>query len=198
MEIRVRFSEQALVKKITDIEKQVNFATAKALTDTAKQGQLEVIDKLPSKFTIRTQWVKRGIRIRAANKSNLTSKIVVFNEFMELQERGGNKRPIRAKTVSVPVGARPTKKSVTRPSKFPSRMLAKRGYYMAPVVGRSKIQGVWYKRGKRSRPKLMYTFRKSVTIKPRFDFFKTVKPLSIKVFPNNFKRAFRRAIATAR
>jgi len=58
-----------LIKRpdMTGIMKQVNFGTAKGLTDTAKQGQAAVVGAIKGTFTTRGNWfnqnMKHGIKI---------------------------------------------------------------------------------------------------------------------------------------
>ena len=119
----IRIEGKGLDRVFANLEKQVRFAAAKALTRTAQAAQAEVKRQLPKRFTIRTNWVPNGIRIRPANTSTLSASVLVMNRFMALQETGGDKTSPFGEALGVPVGARPTPQSVTRPSKFPGALL---------------------------------------------------------------------------
>lgn len=80
---------QAIVDK-----KQWDFATARALTWTAKDVQAEVVKNMRSRFKIRREWVINGIRIKPVSKNSVNgASIDVYSRdyFMGLQEFGGDK-----------------------------------------------------------------------------------------------------------
>ena len=67
------------------VPEQTRFAAAVALTRTAQDAQKEVRRQLPSRFTIRTGWVAKGIRVKMARKNNLESVVWVKDWFMTIQ-----------------------------------------------------------------------------------------------------------------
>lgn len=220
----IRFNNAAFDQALRGVEKQIRFASAVALTHTAKDAQAEVRKQFPQRFTQRTGWVPKGIQISAANKSNLKSSVRVMDHFMALQESGGIKKPQLGKVLGVPVGARPTPKSITRPSRFPGALLKKKGYFIAPITKRSLTarsggtkntarrlynksittqdlgrMALWRRRGKKRLPiDLIYIFKESVTIKPRFRFKETVRDVALERFPKRFLDALQKALETAR
>ncbi|WP_420905617.1 hypothetical protein [Candidatus Magnetaquiglobus chichijimensis] len=182
------------------MEKQLRFAAALALTNTAKDAQEEVRRQLPQRFTIRTGWVAKGIHVRAADKNTLQTSVRVLDPFMRMQEFGGDKQSPFGDSLGVPVGARPTPTSVTRPGSFPGAMLQRKGYFIAPIKHGSHVKGVWKRtgRGRREQMTLMYVFSKQVRLKPRFGFRETVRRMAMEQFPRRFAEALRQALASAR
>ncbi|MBF0097164.1 MAG: hypothetical protein HQM04_10665 [Magnetococcales bacterium] len=182
------------------MEKQIRFAAAKALTQTAQDAQEEIRRQLPERFTIRTGWVAKGIRIVPATPNKLESTVVVKDEFMIQQETGGEKTSPFGDSLGVPVGARPTPTAVTRPSRFPAALLTKPGYFIAPITHGSKTMALWKRtgRGRRTRLTLMYVFARQVRLRPRFGFRETVRNVALSRFPQRFREAIRQALATAR
>ena len=181
------------------LEKQVRFAAAVALTRTVKDSQEEVRRQLPERFTIRTGWVAKGIRIKPARKNNLEASVRVLDDFMALQETGGLRRSLSGEALAVPVGARPTPRSVTRPSKFPGRLLQKPRHFIASLPDEPQTHGVWRRGGRKGRKlKLMYVFADKVRLEPRFDFMETVKAVVEARFQENFDQALNEALASAR
>ncbi|MBF0424613.1 MAG: hypothetical protein HQL66_02165 [Magnetococcales bacterium] len=198
--VSVTVNENAVNKVFADLEKQLRFAAAQALTKTAQDAQEEVKRQLPERFTIRTGWLAKGIRIRPASRNNLKASVLVKDAFMALQETGGDKTSPFGDALGVPVGARPTPQNITRPSKFPGALLAKKGFFIAPITHGSKTTGVWKRTGKgrRERLQLMYVFERKVRLKPRFGFHETVRKVAVERFPHRFAEALRQALASLR
>lgn len=82
------------LRSITEAE-QFRFAAARALTKTAVEVQAEVRRNMPSRFTLRRQWVVKGIVVDKATKQDLTATVRSRDKFMGLQEVGGPKSPLR-------------------------------------------------------------------------------------------------------
>nr|CRH06049.1 Conserved protein of unknown function [Candidatus Magnetococcus massalia] len=197
--IRVEANTRQVERAASNITKQARYATALALTRTVQDTQAEVRRRLPERFTIRTGWVAKGIRVKPAKKSNLQASVRVLDPFMALQETGGTKRSHSGDALGVPVGARPNPKSVTRPGKFPSALLKKPNYFIAPLHNDSSTHAVWRRGGRKGRKlKMMYRFVDRVEIKPRFGFMETVKEVVEARFQENFERAVKEALSTAR
>ena len=74
---------------------QFRFATAQALTRAAVEVQAEVRKNMPSRFTIRRDWVIKGIQVEKAKPADLTATVYSRDKFMALQEAGGPKSPLR-------------------------------------------------------------------------------------------------------
>ncbi|MBF0629275.1 MAG: hypothetical protein HQL91_13750 [Magnetococcales bacterium] len=194
----IGFSDAAFNRVLATAEREIRFAASMALTTTAKDAQAEVRRQLPQRFTIRTGWVAKGIHVRAANKRDLQASVRVLDPFMAMQESGGNKSGLFGKDLGVPVGARPTPTSITRPGSFPGAMLQRKGYFIAPIRKGSSVKGVWRRTGKgrRERMKLMYLFSRQVRLKPRFGFHETVRKVALQNFPRRFTEALQKALAT--
>jgi hypothetical protein len=175
--------------------KQAPFAVALALTMTAKDAQAEVKRTLPEKFTIRTPWVAKGIRIEPARKSDwprVRSAVLSKNKFMALQEFGGTKTGKSGGSVAVPAGARKTPRQTTPRSRWPGALL-KRGAFIlktarGPAIARRRGAGV----------QILYGLERAVRIKPRFAMGATVKKVAAETFAKNFETALARAMRTAR
>ncbi len=179
---------------VRQLPKQSNYAAAVALTRTAQDAQKEVRRQLPSRFIMRTKWVPKGIRVKMARKSDLESVVWVKDQFMVAQEHGGTGES------SVPVGARPSPKSVTRQSKWPSRLLEKPKHFIGPIAKGSDEMVLWRRRNRKKRYpiRLMYVFEQGgVEIKPRFGFRETVEQVANTRFVSHFEEQLARALASA-
>jgi hypothetical protein len=175
------------------LPKQIQYASAVALTKTAKDAQVEVRRQLPDRFIMRSKWVPKGIRTKMATKTNLESKVRVIDDFMALQETGGDGE------TSVPIGARPKPTSRTPPGKWPGALLKKPKHFIGPIESGSDEMVLWRRRyKKKSHPlKLMYVFEDRVKIKPRFKFMETVERIGLDRFIIRFEEALIKALETA-
>ncbi|MBF0213039.1 MAG: hypothetical protein HQM00_05665 [Magnetococcales bacterium] len=194
--INISFDQKSFDRMMGDMAKQVRFAASMALTNTAKDAQDEVRKQLSKRFTIRTPWVSKGVQVRAATKENLEAVVVVKDQFMVMQETGGEKTSPFGDSLGVPVGARSTPTSVTRPGSFPGAMLKRKGYFIAPISTGSHIKGVWRRtgRGLREQMKLMYIFSHQVRLNQRFKFHETVLLVAASRFSENFIQSLKSAI----
>ena len=89
--ITLQVNDAAFNRAFADLEKQLRFAAAQALTKTAQDAQEAVKQQLPKRFTIRTNWLARGVRIRPASRTTLQATVLVLDRFMAQQETGGEK-----------------------------------------------------------------------------------------------------------
>ena len=175
------------------LPKQIRYASAVALTKTAQDVQKEVKRQLPTRFIIRSKWVPKGIRTKMATKTTLESKVRVIDDFMALQEVGGDGE------TSVPIGARAKPTSRTPPGKWPGALLKKPKHFIGPIESGSDEMVLWRRRyKKKSRPlKLMYVFEDRVKIKPRFKFMETAERVGLDRFMIRFEEALTKALHSA-
>lgn len=187
---------------------QIPFATAKALTRTAQDGQKVIQNNvLGARFTIRrASWAKSGIRITAATKQLLQAIVEDINKYMALQETGGEKLPYK-QYIAVPLsGARPSLSAIVSDDNKPAAVMARGGFIRGNVM-----YAVSYARGQRrlSRTKggyrsaqlqvvPMYALVHQARIKPRYGFQPAVVEVVEKNFDANFKDAFQAAVRTAK
>jgi hypothetical protein len=85
--------------------KQLPFVIAKTLTDTVKDGQIEVQRNVDRAFKLRNSWTKQGIRIKPADKKGNAGRIEAdvhtdtanrttgAPDYLARQEDGGEKVP---------------------------------------------------------------------------------------------------------
>ena len=151
---------------------QVPFATARGLTQTAQDARAAIATRLADDFTIRANWVARGIRIQVATKHSLESAVGSVDRFMEMQATGGEREGRDGKRVAVPEAARKTPSSITRPSKWPGKLLLDRKRYFAKPIGSGDAIGVFKRLGRDGRAgvQLWYVLAKSSTIQARWPF----------------------------
>lgn len=182
--------------------KQFKFAVAKALTTTAKDAQAAVRFSIPSKFTLRRNWIVNGIRIKAATPETMTSEVFSIDPFMSLQEGGGIKKPMRDKYLAIPTtNVRRTKKDIIRqselPSKLPNTIIGLGNTKRASLTTNTGEKYMVVLKGKRALRKtddrfiFKYKLQTSAMIKPRLGLVDT----SLQVVKDRFKQNLDASIA---
>lgn len=180
--------------------KQLNFAVAKSLTQTAKEVQEEVRKNLPERFTLRRErFIKSGIRFIPATKSKLEAVVYSRDDFMNLQEFGGLKtRRGGGQYLAIPTSmVRRTPKDIIRKADRPKNLGDK-----AEVV---EINGRKYLALKRARKgangnrlKLLYLLVPRANIHERLGMNKDGQRIAKERFMVILKENLAAAVATAK
>lgn len=187
---------------------QLPYATSLALTRTAQSAQDVLRQRLSRHFTVRSNWVARGIQVQAANKRDTLRRMHAIvgslDPFMERQELSGTKRGRSGKDVAVPLDIRQNKRAVTRPGKWPKALLRKGGRrpYFVGKIASGKWAGtpaVFRRESKASYPlRVMYLLRPDVDVPAHWDLRRTVDEIAPRAFPFQMDAALERAIRSAR
>lgn len=180
------------------IAKQIPFATAVALTNTAKDAQSSVLGELSDAFTLRGVWYKPrnkfGIKIKPAKKTDLQAEIGTDADWLELHESGGIKRP-RGRHIAIPTNNIRRLKSgkiskVNRPRNL------KRSFILNTKNGRVLFQRKF--KGKRSHIVPLYNLEKRATIRKRSTVIEpSLRTIKFRL-QSNFNRSLNRALKTAK
>ena len=193
------------LKSLTERE-QFRFSVAKALTATAADVQQEVRKNMPSRFIIRRQWVVNGIRITPATKAVLQSVVYSRDYFMDIQEFGGTKKPLR-NYLAIPTSlVRRTKTGLVAEASKPKAMGDKLGVveyngnkYLALKKGiKSRFGESKGKRGGDLRLRFMYLLVPRAHIKERLGLGKDGARIARQQFVSNLRDALDQAVKTAR
>ncbi len=173
---------------------QLPFATALALTRTARDASEAARDHLPKVFTTRGDKLARTFVSGRANKSdwpNITVPVGTLAEAMVLQETGGVKRAKSPLGLGIPTSLiRPSKGAKITKAKRPKRLLQKPGVRKADeTIRRSKTSG-------RDRREIFYLLRPAVKIKPRLGFQRVVSEAFERAYPGRFAAAMNEALAS--
>lgn len=199
MQISVQTNIEAALRKLKSISErqQFAFATARALTQTAAQVQAEVKKNMPSRFTLRRQWIVQGIRIERATKQNLTATVYSRDKFMGLQEMGGPKSPLR-NFLAIPTSmVRRTKTDMVRKSDKP-RALGDKAE-IVEVKGRKYLALKKPRKGANGkRLRLLYLLVPRAKIAPRLKLGEDGVRVARAQFVANLERALEDALRSAR
>lgn len=205
VEITIKFDFLSLTEKLSTMaQKQIPFATSLALNNVAKIAQKELREELPRIFTLRTSWLAKGIQFKAARAKDWPESFVEIgsrDDFMALQETGGEKTAIGNKRTATPFGARPTPQSVTKPAVWPGKLLKRKNYFAGRIgegQRRAGAEGIFKRAQNDEPPELMYILTKSVKIKPRWTLRETLDQKFNRHWDTEFGKALARALATAK
>jgi hypothetical protein len=184
---------------ISNLEKQIPFAMALALTRTAKEVQREEIAHIRSAFTVRGSWLREGgkfgVGITPASKQDLVAVVESRAPWLEEHEEGANRTPAGSHFAIPQADIRRTKTQVIARSHRPKAL--KRAFKIQTMKGIPLLlQRIG--RGKRSALRVMYQLTGKAKIEPRLQFFETGRAVVERAWKQIFSEALDRAIRTAR
>lgn len=178
------------------VDKQAPFATAVALTRTAKDAQKTLRHDLARQFTIRDHWTEKGIRIRPARKADWPRQVAAVgsrDQYMARQASGGIKRGRGGRRVAVPVRARKRPTSRTKPRQWPGRQLQRSRYFKLKL--RAGGVGVFRRYGRgRGDIRLQWWLVKRVKVRKAWPVRDTTADVVRRRFHVHAVRELRRAI----
>lgn len=208
-------------------ERQLPYATSRALNETAKQVQLGVRTGMQQRFHIRRPWVLQQIKIEKeafSTKKNLKSVVIGTSpegKFLDKFEQGGVKKPYQGGHLAVPVdvprtatGAVPQKywyAGSGAKDAFTTIGGATRGPNGVFIITNERGQRLAFKRKRRGKGQqgpsqhgrdpnltLWYVIEQAVPVPAILEFVKTGEAITAKVFAYNFRYWMAEAIRTAR
>ncbi|HEX8773267.1 MAG TPA: hypothetical protein VF735_06640 [Pyrinomonadaceae bacterium] len=192
MEITTEVSSD--VEKLLSLDKQIRFATAKTLTDVAKEAQSASIEAIQEHFITRNNWYlpsnRYGVHIEPATKENLQSAVKTDAYWLRPHETGEDKIPHHSQNIAVPTrNARPNPRQIIPSSLKPRNLVnafvikTRRGPVLFQRVG--KLLVPLYGLEKR-----VSIRRESTVIEPTM---KTVEQRLGKIFFENLRKALETA-----
>jgi len=197
--VSVRSDWRAFRDQVEGLRKdQLPFATARALTETAKAAQREVTAALPSIFDRPTPFTMQAIGITAARKTDLRALVFVKDvqaRYLRLEETGGERVQKPGAPVLPPVDV-----PLNAFGNIPRGLLKKlKGKKRGQVfVGTVKgVYGFW-QRGPLHSIRLLAAFRPRARYQPRFHFITRVQAVAARVFLPTLARTYADALRTAR
>ena len=189
-----------VAREISDFSKQTPFAIARALTWTAKDAQERIKQELPFRFTLRNNWVRSGIRIKPAKKTQRIPTAVVGTPdwFMREQELGAIRRPKKSKLLAVPMrGVRRTKRGTITKANKPRALLRKPKHFINTKNGTPIL---WRRRFKYKRYPIipLWRFVPKAKIDERWRLRESVGFVIDKRLDRNMRRSLRKALENAK
>jgi hypothetical protein len=183
------------LRKVTSIQRQIRFAEAQALNDTAKDVQGFEAQKEIQKLTVRRPWWKPGTRfginIKFATRDRLVSVIGSQADWLREQEQGITKRATSHR-LSVPTVQHKPKASIMARGKKPRAMRARRDVFVAK-------EAVWRRVTADRLPIIrLFSLVKSAVVKKSIKYVDNGVAVAIRTFKPNYEKRLKQAIATAR
>lgn len=182
------------------VAKQLNFATAVALTATATDAQGASLSEIRENFTLRNDWSnpknKMGVRIKPAKKNDLTAEIKTASAFLEKFEDGTDKLP-RGKQIAIPTqNVRRNKRDIITKANRPQSLRGKRTFLVETKAGLVLFQRKFT--GKRSKLVPLYVLRPRAKTPKKPSFYVPIRETVKKNLVRNFNEAMKKAMETAR
>lgn len=203
-DLRIDLELSPVLRSLDDLKRrQIPFATALALTRTAQHAQREVVRTLPERFTIRSPFIARGVRVQPATKASQEAAVYWrgptgsrFGETLARHETGGTKRPAN-RYLALPRAVKRGAGGRIPKGQRPATVLKRKRVYTQELASGAKAI---YQRGpKGSPPRLLYFLTpRPARIAPDFRFRETARDAARKVFKREFGKAFAKAIASRR
>lgn len=203
--LSIKADVDAAERMLSDIgRKQLPFATAMALNDTAADVKEREERGIEQEFDRPTPFTKRALYVRRATKSRLAAQVgvkPVQAEYLRLQVTGGVRRPKRRALV-VPAGAR-----LNRYGNLPKGALGrlgKRANVFATSQGKRRAAhlppGIYQRTGGRAggRVKMLVAFEPRASYAARWQFHPVAMRRARAVFFDHFVGRMRQAMATAK
>jgi len=206
--ISVRSDFARFAAMVGDIERrQVPFAAALALNETAKAAQRQVAYSLPSIFDRPTLFTRTAVGIIPARKDSLAATVFLKDRqarylapsILGLRQVAAKRAVLNPKPANValdalgnlPSGA--IRRLRRQRSVFVGRIKAKDGRMIAGVFQRLPGKGAGGQR-----LKVLVAFGQGVVLRRRFDFDGMVREAAARNFPRAIEAAMTRALETAR
>jgi len=182
------------------VNKQLPFATARALTLTAQDAQAAIRASMPQHFTIRNAWSQRGIIIKPASKDVIPYRSAVMVgdiwNYLFLQEPGGEKTPISSQHLAVPEDIRSSPSQILRRGLRPKALLARKDVFIKDLGGGN--QAIYQRVGRGGHNlKLLYILIPEAHIRPRLGLAETALKIGNERWAINFAGSLEAAMITA-
>ena len=206
------------------VSRQLPYALARALNDTAEAVRAAERDEMARAFDRPTPFTLNAFFIRRADKSTLFADVTSKDRqstYLPLQAEGGVDRPLNLALLmpinaglnaygNLPRGA--IKRMLGKPGVFVARQRAAKTRHLVPgIYERTEQRG---KKGRRiglsdqpvkteggartSRLKLLVKFKSQQPVTPVFQFEKIAREAATRTMPAAFARRLAEALATAR
>lgn len=198
MRMNVRGDVREVERMLTRLQRrQVPFATAQALNDTAFAARKAEMVQAEQKLHKPTPFTVKGFQVNKARKSNLRAQVFIEPKrwkYLKWQVEGGTRRATGRGT-GVPTEHRKLNRYGNIPGRRKGLVKGKR-QFIATIRG---ISGVWERYGRGGKQvRLLVAFERSVEYAKRFPFYKIAEGVARNTFVRHFNRRLARALRSTR
>lgn len=197
-EFKVDIDFLPLHKKLAAAQKnQFPFAISRSLNMTVSGARQSLQSDLPSIFTLRRDWIVKGIQYHNSTKHNLVARVGSVDPFLVVHTTGGIRT---GRLASVPGAAvRPTFPTLVRRTKWPGALLRKGGRRKAFMIGTGSDRAlVRRKRIGKSALETLWRFPGRVKYRKAFPFDEMMEKYFTQHWRKNMKKSLDLALATAK
>jgi hypothetical protein len=202
--LSVRADLKGLSKDLTALERtQLPYATALALTATAKAVQAGETAALSEVFDRPTPFTQRAFGVKGATKATLTAVVFAKDiqaEYLSPFAEGSARQQLRGKRgLPVPKNLRPNQYG-NLPRGTLGRLRGRKDVFFGAVKTRTgeTVSGVWQRPGKRGGLKLLLRWTSGVELHQNLHYRERAAKIVAATFPGAMRAALARAIATIR
>ena len=195
--VSVKTNVDAVIRNLErKVQSQVAYATARALTQTAKDVQAELNTSINQVFDRPIPFTQKAVGIVYANKATLTSRVFLKDiqaGYLGLEVTGGVRTPKRRALV-LPGRALPLNAYGNMPRGKIRALLARGDTFSGKVGGTA---GIW-QRMKKGGMKLLVLYEPKATYRKRFPFYEVALRTIDRRITGNMEAALQQALATMR
>lgn len=199
MQITLTSNLVKFTKRLTNIRRQIPFATSKAINATAWDVRQEIVQNTyPKSFPdspSRDRFPAAAFRVKNSNKRFLQASVYdrFQTDYLNLHVTGGIKRPKSGRRLAIPTkNVKKTKRGRSTAATSPQGLLSKKGY-ITKTGGVSAIV-----KPTRRQVRYFYFLHDKARIEKRFPFYKDGSRVAGRVYRAHFRRELREAFRTAR
>jgi hypothetical protein len=182
------------------IIKQINYGTARGLTEIAKDGQKAVLGSLKGTFTLRGGWFNpsnaMGIKIKIAKPTDMASEIRTRADWLDIHEKGGTKKGRSGRLAIPTANVRRNKRDIIARANRPAALRNKRTFVIKTSKGDVLFQRKY--KGKRSQIVALYNLEQAARIRRQSTFEEPIEKVVKRRGLVHIEREIRKALATMR
>lgn len=178
------------------LKQQIAFATAKGLTQTAKDVQRAENDAINKEFDRPTPFTQKAVGIVSATKQSLSARVFLKDiqaQYLGIQVTGGTRLPKRRALV-LPGSGLKLNQYGNIPRGRVKTLLARKDVFSGKVRG---VGGLW-QRQKAGPPKLLILYEPKAQYQKLLPFYEVAQRTIARTVTRNLDAALRQALATVK
>lgn len=163
--------------------------TVKALNKTAQQATVDIKADMSTRFTLRSQWPKKGIRFDRATVDDPVARIYSIDGYLWKQQYGETYKPDGH--VAIPLAARPTPKSLIPRDMLPNALRTRKDVFRFDFSAKPNyrpfpMDGIFQRVMNGKHLRILYLLKDKKKTNPRWNFDVQVESAVDKYFDRYF------------